>query len=82
MKKTHLLIAGSLFFLSALSQAAVTINGESVAPGSHTVDSSGKITQTGTTDGQGNAAGVIVGDGANSTLCANPFFKKVLPQCR
>lgn len=82
MKRSHLMIAGSLFLFSAFAQAGLTVNGESVAPGGHTVDSSGKITQTSTTDGQGNAAGVIVGGDANSKLCANPFFKKVLPQCR
>ncbi|AYZ30479.1 hypothetical protein [Serratia sp. FDAARGOS_506] len=82
MKKSHLTIVGSLFLFSAFAQAGLTVNGESVTPGSHTVDNSGKITQTGTTDGQGNATGVIVGGGANSTLCANPFFQKVLPQCR
>ncbi|CAI2146158.1 hypothetical protein UDX32_19180 [Serratia marcescens] len=82
MKKTHLFIAGSLFFFSALSQAAVTINGESLAPGSHTVDSSGNVIQTGATDSQGNATGVNIEAGVNAKLCANPFLKKILPQCR
>lgn len=82
MKKNHLLIAGSLFLFSALSQAAVNINGESLAPGGHTVDNAGNVIQTSGTDSQGNATGVSIEAGVNAKLCANPFLKKILPQCR
>jgi hypothetical protein len=94
MQKTAMILASTLLLFSSLSQAGVSINGQTLAPGGYTVDASGNLVRTNDVDAKGNGVGVNVAKGnknvqqddnqsqVNAKLCANVFLKKILPQCR
>lgn len=94
MHKTAMILVSTLLLFSSLSQAGVSVNGQTLAPGGYTVDASGNLVRTNDVDAKGNGVGVNVAKGnnnvqqgdnqsqVNAKLCANVFLKKILPQCR
>lgn len=93
MKKLIIAFTCSLFLLSGLAQAGITIGGQTLPPGGYTTDESGKLIKTNEVDKNGNGVGININNTgnaqqkdaqaqANAKLCANAFMRKVLPQCR
>lgn len=93
MKKSIIAFTCSLFFLSGLAQAGITINGQELSPGGYITDESGKLIKVNEVDKNGNGVGVNINNGGNTQqkdveaqvnarLCANAFMRKILPQCR